>query len=365
MARTKKGQLDQLQVLRAYAAIVVALAHVFHELDPVFGTHMFENMWYDLRSGVDIFFVMSGFIIVYVTRDWFGNASFRSTFLYRRITRITPIYWFYTTLMLAIVLIAPQLSPSVKTSPMHTLASYLFLPWVSPTGGLGPILGVGWTLLYEMMFYVCFTAVIGFRMWRAIGALALFFGGLVLMRIAFFPDMHFLADYWSNPIILEFLAGAVIGGLYLQFSTRFHWGFAAVIVALSLAWYVLARQVPTFLEQERIFREGLPSALILFALTFGTKGLPAGIKWPKSLVTLGDSSYSLYLSHFFSIGIAMAVFEKLGVMGWLPPLVWVVVLLAACIVAGVISYFVIEKPIMALARRHDPKRRRQAAVSAA
>jgi len=348
-----KARLDQLQVLRAYAAMVVVIAHIFHELDPVFGTQMFDNMWYDLRSGVDIFFVLSGFIIVYVTAGKFGQGGFRSTFLYRRVTRIAPVYWFYTSIMLAIVLFLPALSPSVKTSPMHTAASYLFLPWRSPTGGLGPILGVGWTLLYEMMFYVVFSLVIGLRMWRAIGVLGLVFGGLVLVRVLFFPGLPFYLEYWTNPIILEFLAGAVIAGLYLQFAKRFHWGFAAALIAFSLAWYVAARQVPAFLEQERIFREGVPSALIVLALTFGTKGIPAGLTWPKWLVLMGDASYSLYLSHFFSMGIAMVVLEKLGLLPLLPAEAWILPLLAACVVASIISYYVIEKPVMGFARKYE------------
>ncbi|MCA8899785.1 MAG: acyltransferase [Hyphomonas sp.] len=361
MVKARQGQLDQLQVLRAFAALIVALEHVFHELDPVLGTHLFGNMWFDLQSGVDLFFVLSGFIIVYVTRDWFGNASFRNTFLYRRITRIAPIYWVYTTLMLGVIVLAPQLT-TVQTSPLHTLASYLFVPWPFPTGGIGPILGVGWTLLYEMMFYVCFAFVVGMRMWRAIGTLALLFGSLVLLRIAFFPNMPFLLSYWSNPIILEFLAGAVIGGLYLQFGKRLHWGVAAGLVAFAFFWLVLAKQVPAFEAQERIFREGVPAAIILFALTFGTKSLPANLSWPKPLVQLGDASYSLYLSHFFSIGLTLAIAGKLGIMGWFPPIVWIGVLMAACITVGMVSYLLIEKPVMNLARRHDPKRR--AAVTA-
>lgn len=348
-------RLDQLQVLRAHAAILVVLAHIFYKLDPVFGTQMFDNMWYDLRSGVDIFFVLSGFIIVFITARQFGNPAFRPTFLYRRVTRIAPVYWVYTTIMLAIILAAPMLSPSVKTSPLHTLASYLFLPWRAPAGGLGPILGVGWTLLYEMMFYVAFSAVIGLRMWRAIGVLGAAFAGLVLVRVLFFPNLPFYLEYWTNPIILEFVAGAVIAGLYLQYSTRFHWGYAAGLIAVSFAWYVAARQMPAFQEQERIFRDGVPSALIVLALTFGTKGIPAGVSWPRWLVFLGDTSYSLYLSHFFSIGIVMVVLERLGLLQRMPAEAWILPLLGACIAAGALSYLLIEKPVMKLARRHESK----------
>lgn len=356
MQQTKLGQLDQLQVLRAYAALIVALGHVFHELDPALGTNMFRHMWFNLGSGVDLFFVLSGFVIVYVTRDWFGNASFRGTFLYRRITRIAPIYWVYTSLMLAVIVFMPQLT-SVETTPMHTLASYLFLPWPFPNSGVGPILGVGWTLLYEMMFYVCFAFVVGLRMWRAIGALALFFGALVVMRYAFSPNLPVMLDYWANPIILEFLAGAVIAGLYLQTRKRIHWGISAALVVFAFGWFVLAHQVPAFEAQQRIFREGVPAAIILFALTFGTRGLPAGLSWPKPLVMLGDASYSLYLSHFFTIGLVLAVAGKFGIMGWFPSIVWIFILLAACIAAGMLSYLLIEKPVMNLARRHDPIRR--------
>lgn len=339
--------------------MIVALAHIFHELDPVFGTHMFENVWYDLRSGVDLFFVLSGFIIVFVTGRHFGNASYRPNFFYRRITRIVPIYWVYTSLMLAIVLAAPSLAASVKTSPEHTIASYLFIPWPNPDGALGPLLGVGWTLLYEMMFYVTFTFVIGLKMWRAIGALAVVFIGLVVARALFHTQMPFYLDYWSNPMILEFLAGAVIAGLYLQFRTRFHWALGLGLTLFAFAWYAIGWHMPAFAGQERVVLLGIPSALIIFALTFGTKGLPAGLKWPHWLVVVGNSSYSLYLSHFFTIGASVAILEKLGLIQRLPAVSWILPILAVCVIVGLVSYLLIEKPVMEFARRQEPKLRKR------
>lgn len=355
MATPRGRKLDQLQVLRGYAATAVALLHVLFKIDPAVGTNYFGNVWYDLGSGVDVFFVLSGFIIVYVSGSHFGNSSYRSIFLYRRIARITPIYWFYTTLMLLLILLTPQLTPSSSTTPLHTIASYLFLPWPDAKGRLGPILGLGWTLLYEMMFYAIFAVMAGFRMWRAIWSTLLVFAALLALRIVFGQTLPFYLDYWSNPIILEFMAGALIGGLFIQYDNRFDWRIGLALISAAFAWYIAMEQIGMLAMQERIVRLGVPSALIVFALTFCTSGVPENLKWPKWLIELGDSSYSLYLSHFFTVGAALAILQALDVLPLLPPPVWVAILLCLCIVAGMISYRLIEKPALAIARRYEPR----------
>lgn len=351
----RSNQFDQIQVLRGYAATSVALLHVLYKLDPAVGTNYFNNVWYDLGSGVDVFFVLSGFIIVYVSGRHFGNPAYRRVFLYRRITRIIPIYWFYTTLMLVLILLAPRIVPQSSTTPMHAIASYLFLPWPDAHGRIGPVLGLGWTLLYEMMFYAIFALLVGFRMWRAIWITALLFSALVLLRVFWGAPLPFYLDYWSNPIILEFVAGAVIGGLFLQHDNRFDWRIGIALTAVAFAWYIAAEQVDSLTTQQRIFRLGIPSALMVFAFTFCTKGIPEGLKWPRWMIEVGDSSYSLYLSHFFTIGAALAVLKGLNLLPLLPPLVWIPLLLGFCALAGILSYRLIEKPALTLARANEAR----------
>ncbi|MEL6323741.1 MAG: acyltransferase [Pseudomonadota bacterium] len=351
MPASRPQQLVQLQALRAYAAVIVALVHILHDLDQTTGTHYFYTTPFDLKSGVDLFFVLSGFIIVYVSAPFMGEVSYRPRFLFRRLTRIAPAYWLYTSLMAIIVLGLPQLAPNTTTSPIHMISSYLFLPWPAPDGALGPILGVGWTLLYEMMFYLVFSLMIGLRLWRAIAATGAVFLSLIALRFSFGTSLPFYLDYWSNPIILEFLAGAVIGGLFVSSNRRFSWPLGAGLITLAFAWLVGVHQIDALKALPRVIALGVPSAAIVFAMTMAAERLPMGLSQPRWLVRIGDSSYSLYLSHFFAIGAGVFILEKSGVLALLPAWAWITPLLGLCIAVGLLSYYLFEKPLMDAARR--------------
>ena len=107
---------------------------------------------YSLASGVDLFFVISGFIMVYSSEDLFGARGAWRTFLTRRLVRIVPLYWLTTAITI------PLMSLTVDWQSL--LGSYFFIPYRAPSNAIVPLHGVGWTLNLEMFFYVIFAAAI-------------------------------------------------------------------------------------------------------------------------------------------------------------------------------------------------------------
>src|SRR3954451_23086289 len=129
--------LLSLQVLRAVAAVAVVICHAGLQLNYWTQTALEWN--FVGSAGVDLFFVISGFIITLVSWNSFGRIDQVAPFVARRLIRIGFLYWLLTTIYVV----------SGSFSPWHVLASYLLLPVDGP-----PILSVAWTLVYEVMFYL-------------------------------------------------------------------------------------------------------------------------------------------------------------------------------------------------------------------
>ena len=110
------------------------------------------------NAGVDLFFVISGFVMVYASERMFGRAGGQLQFITRRLIRIVPLYWLVTPLYLVMALAIPAFEKSYSVASV--VASYLFIPWPRLDGIMQPLVGQGWTLNYEMFFYAIFAAAI-------------------------------------------------------------------------------------------------------------------------------------------------------------------------------------------------------------
>jgi exopolysaccharide production protein ExoZ len=353
MAVDEKQRLLGLQALRAFAAGIVALGHVGSEFDSTFGFSTIKDLRLGFfHSGVDVFFVLSGFVMVYVSSGSFGRSGYSRDFLIRRIARIAPIYWFYTSVMVAVILIAPSLAPNSSLDWVHVAASYLFWPYRSPDGALGPIYGVGWTLLYEMMFYVVFAGLVWMQKWRAVLALCLIFVALFCVRLLLISNLPTEIEYWSSPIVFEFAAGAILGALFTDGLRLPRWMGLALAATAFLLWFA-GDAIWGETEMHvigRVLKYGIPSALLVAAATIGVGHKPTGFVWPRWIVLIGDSSYSLYLSHFFSIGATLFVLERFNLLNLAPWPVWFVLTFGVAVATGYISYLLIERPTLSLTR---------------
>ena len=143
------ARLDRLQTLRFLAATAIVVRHVFMELEQhgivFFGRdNVLAIPW---GAGVDVFFVISGFVITFGAVDKGSSAGAAGDFIVRRLIRLWPTYAFFTALMLVAMAVVPAMLNHSTIDPAHTAASFAFIPWPEPgDGSFYPVLGQGWTL---------------------------------------------------------------------------------------------------------------------------------------------------------------------------------------------------------------------------
>ena len=154
------NKLLSIQTLRGIAALLVVFLHISFELSSKTNGSIILG-FYNLNSfgllGVDIFFVISGFIIFWIHGNDFQKKNAFQIFFIKRLTRIVPLYWLFTIISALILLLIPELFTKGKEFEFtHFLTSLLFFPWYNSVGEIYPILAVGWTLNIEMYFYFVF-----------------------------------------------------------------------------------------------------------------------------------------------------------------------------------------------------------------
>lgn len=335
-AKQPKG-LESIQHLRAVAALSVVMFHIGHLLARL----GYEGDWPPvLSAGVDVFFVISGFIMCISTQKPMSPARF----LAHRARRIVPLYWLLTTAVLAVLIGAPQMLTDGGFDPWHVLSSYLFVPALHPGKGhaIEPLLVVGWTLNYEAFFYLLFAVgLFAARRWR-FAVLGLMLGIFVLAGLVLRPTGP-IAQFYTAPIVLEFLLGMGIAQLYRQIPSPAAFGRAALILGGCALMYAGWGDHPGRTDWARLMLYGLPSALIVA----GAVLLERAEQWPSSAVIrlLGDASYSIYLSHGMALAALVALWQLFGPAGAIGQATFFGVALCATTLAGVLVWRWIERPI--------------------
>jgi exopolysaccharide production protein ExoZ len=339
----RRTDLFTVQALRAVAALFVVALHAGGLLTAQF-TGPDVPLWANGSAGVDIFFVISGLVMVLATERLADRAHAGLVFLRHRITRIVPLYWLVTTAKIAAVLVLPQLVMRTQLNWVYVLSSYALLPLHDATGEFKPVLPVGWTLTYEMFFYLLVGLALHLRqpILRVAGPVLGVVYLLGVLRQPFWPDA---ADF-ANPIVLEFLYGVVIA---LALRRGRH--LPASVAALSLSCgTVLIMTVPVISGLLRPFVWGLPAAMMVAGAVALEPVLAPRI--PRWLLATGDASYAIYLTHGFVVPVIGLVVKRLGVSGG-TSLTAVVIggsLLASSAV-GWVAYVSLERPTLALIRR--------------
>lgn len=331
-----------IQYLRALAAMMVVVFHAAEHLSEDFtfgGAHGVG------AAGVDIFFVISGLIMWLTTA---GRDMPPSVFLWRRVTRILPLYWIATLLMFAMPFVSKTIAGGVVADPAHLLASLFFIARPSPVDSAMylPIYTPGWTINFEMFFYAIFALCLLARreMIRA-AALTGALGGLALMGLAFSPGG--LLGWYSSPIILEFAAGVLIGAAYTSRVRVPAWAAGAALL-LGIAALISSGVYPAIFANRALIW-GIPAALIVFGALFLERH--GKIKVIPALGFFGDASYSLYLSHLFAVGAVAVVWQKFDLWpGAAGALGFMGLAIAASLALAALTYIHIEKPLLALSR---------------
>jgi exopolysaccharide production protein ExoZ len=335
--------IEPIQHLRALAALGVV---VFHTLG-LLGTHLGIEVEHKSlgAAGVDLFFIISGFIMWVTAID---RDERPGTFALKRIVRIVPLYWLFTTFVLVLVIVKPSLMRSASQDPVHFLASYLFVAWPHPTmvGRYWPPVIPGWTLNYEMFFYATVTlSLLLRRAWR-VPAIAAVLAGLPV--VGWLTGASGIASFYTHPILFEFLFGITLGVLFTRGYTLTPgraWGVTLVALVAFFTVGLLGN------DDNRALMWGAPLALLV-AGALELPALASGRVRDFSKL-LGDASYSLYLVQFVVLPPASLLLGRL--VRPLPlPLAATVLglgLVAVAIAAGIATYYIAERPVTQLARR--------------
>jgi exopolysaccharide production protein ExoZ len=297
-----------------------------------------------------VFFVISGFIMVYASRELFGTAAGRRIFLAHRIARVIPLYWTVTTLYLIAVLAVPALLSREHVTPLAILASYLFIPIARPDGAIQPLYGLGWTLNYEMFYYALFAVAVGWPRRKSLPWLFVAFAALAAVGILV-PGLPPTLAFWTDPMIVEFAFGAAIGlmreeGVRLGRPVRFALAVAAfAVLVLNLNGPEGAGPLP------RVLACGVPATVLVAAAGLGhDRERPAGLL-TRIGALIGDTSYALYLFHPFVMRAGRALVMKAGLAEALGPWTFVVLSVLLAILVGIAVHFLFERPATVWTRR--------------
>jgi exopolysaccharide production protein ExoZ len=341
--------LVSIQYLRAVAVLLVLFYHCREQFEGFSAAIPIKVG----AAGVDLFFVISGFIMVVITNRSMGPGEF----LARRFLRIAPIYWFYTSLVAIGVIAVPYLFRDTRFTVGHFLQSLFFIPHPDPIDPdltmrefmktMSPLVKIGWTLNYEMFFYAVFAGTLllaqRYRAFLVAGLLT-----------AFVLTAHFLRfeapilRFYASSIVLEFCAGAVIGHIYANTKWLQQIPRAGSLALIALG-FIAMLTVPH--EWPRIIRFGIGATIIVFgAVAYETRGT---VPQSKVFRLIGDASYSIYLAHLYPIVALRIIWERfgLGVEGLDWAVVFALLGIPLGILAGIVSYAVLERPMIDAAHR--------------
>jgi len=320
---TRNIKLHNLQIIRAFAALNVVLFHSIgttkdYGYSPVFLD--FLAGWG--ASGVDLFFVLSGFIMVY--SQW-GTGATPKKFLLGRFYRIVPIYWIVTLFFIVLLVFVPSVFREATLDIPRALASFLFVS--QPILGGFPYVAVGWTLEYEVLFYILFACALIVKN-RTVSFLILI---ISLLTAVYIFDVDLIA--------IEFLWGAIIGLFYRGFNVSNTLSCIMFLTGVSLFLSTIFLHYPF----HRYIVWGVPAGLIVL----GAAGIPQ-LHWRVGIF-LGDASYSVYLIHFLVIPAFFKVVSLLNL-----GLIYADILVAFCFMGstlcGLVFYWIVERPL--LMKRH-------------
>jgi len=332
--------IKNIQALRAIAANGVLVSHLFIvEQKYSHGGEVLSANAHLGAFGVDLFFVISGFIMATIAR----NASWQK-FLCDRAMRILPPYWFYTTLILIVSFYVPAYVNSSFEHPPSIWRSYLLIP-----DSVGPLLAVGWTLMHEMYFYFCFALIIfltGAFRFKITSLLLIWMVAVICLNAV--VQLTEISDpvvaVMAHPLTLEFIFGAATGILIQRNCTAFAvsafvGGIIIFMLVLSLSDNALGLIDGQNLK--RAIGVGAPCALIVYGLVgIEIKNKQTAPYW---LVALGNASYSTYLSHVLVLSAIGRMFALLPDHNVYFETAFVIICITAANVVGLLSCRVIER----------------------
>jgi len=345
---TPHKKLNLFQVYRGIAALLVVMVHIHFTSAENLNQVTFLNLFLTGWSGVDYFFVLSGFIMVYVHRSAIGKKDQLKSFLVKRAVRIYPIYWIITLTVLCFFLVIPGFANNQDLTLEKVIVSLLLIPQNDK-----PILDVGWTLIYELYFYFLFSIAIWLKPKHSVPILStwLFVTILHFCKIVKFPDYFFVLNLVFGNMNLEFVLGCLAAYIVIKYNNKlgkYRWilfgiaNLGYVIFSMLVAW--------SNIELDRITTFAVLAALLIIAAT--SIDLKDSPKIPYLLIFLGDASYSIFLTHGPLISASTKIVQKANLGKYFDGFFAPALLALFTVVFGCIFYSLIEKPLTVFLRKN-------------
>ncbi len=325
-----------IEALRGVAAVSVVASHVVRHLGKAGWAPGPLTVFQAGRAGVDLFFVISGFIILHVHRRDIGRPDRLDHYLLRRFQRVFPLYW-----------LALALTVVMGLSGAHGLPSIGTLAWSSallPTMK-EPVLGIAWTLQFEIVFYGAFATLVASRS----GGIALFAAGLAFIV----PTMAGLGLFGSpSPLCAafagEFFIGMAASTLLDRGPVGRPWTLALLGSALMAGSYALdTAGLLTGVAARLAY--AVPAGLLVLGLSAAERA--GGLSPPGWLRSLGSASYAIYLFQFVFIGAAWKIVSATRLVEGLPTVALFGLLLCSAVIGGLSVSRLVERPLLRAMRR--------------
>lgn len=327
-SRADSGPIRSIQYLRAVAALVIVWVHSLYIIPGM--VDRLGKPYFGASAAIDIFFLVSGFVMVVTTT----RRELRPVQFFRiRLVRVVPLYWLATLGMVAGAA-AGHSFQGLHYSALAVFKSLLFVPFAAIEGApasVWPILQQGWTLNYEMFFYILFAISLAApRQWRLMGICAVL-AALVLAGRLFGPFAGPLASVYTNSLLIDFIAGMILAYLWLRAGPD-DW--------LPLPLLVILAGLCAIGSNSRVVAMG--GAIIIFA---GCLHPSVCSTRNPLLMGIGNASYSLYLSHQFVLdSLASLWLRVLPPVTWMSSAIFMVVALTCCTIAGYLCFRFVETP---------------------
>ena len=310
--KTVLKQLNSIQCLRGIAATLVLLFHI--------GNLGFLSKYG--FYGVDIFFVISGYLMAKISEREITPFKF----MLDRAIRIIPLYWI-VTFLICLLSFVPGLFKNFTFDMVELLKSLFFIPYQNNQGEFWPLIIPGWTLNYEMFFYVIFAICLNFNRSLLITIAML----VILAFIGLFPFGQIgVLKFYTNSIVLEFAMGIFAYWLLSKINNA---KYVPIFIATSIL--IFATLFLTKISDEyRAFTAGIAATFLLIGAVL-SETYESNIKYPVVLKLIGDWSYSIYLLHGFVIKFVEKLIHQ--------PLIKLVAALVITYFISFISYEIVEK----------------------
>lgn len=341
--------INTIQMIRGFAAFIVVCHHIAMVLT-IYGAAGGVRDGWDLvfekgGAGVDLFFVVSGVIMMVIRKNYIDETTGRRDgwrFITKRVERIMPPLWIYTTL----ALIGTFILGKNSFTPLEIVLSYFLVP----INQSYPLI-VAWSLVFEWHFYLLFALTLYLTRsikWQIL-IIAVVFGSVTLASIIHYPQ-EIMFRFLIHPLYGEFIAGILIGWALTNDTWRARllnwWQMGAVLVmagAVSFFWLAYVMELPRATPW-RLVAYGMPATFIVLGLLMMEKKIGHAI--PKPLMVLGNASYSLYLSHVLVLHAIGVVWRQLGLAQQVSDIVLIGLCLVLTVAWSVLTYDFVEKGLV-------------------